>query len=97
MKVIALLEMNEGRGPEELAPLRADEAAVVWSLVKNGIVRSAYYRTDRPAAVLELECSDLLSARRAMEGLPAVEAGVIRVADLIPTAPYTGFESLFRP
>ncbi len=96
MKIIALLEMNEGRRPEELAALRVDEAAVVWSLVKNGVVRAAHYRTDRPAAVLELECADLHCARRAMEALPAVEAGVIRVADLIPTAPYTGFEALFQ-
>lgn len=97
MKIIAHLEMNDGRQPEELAALRTDEAAVVWSLVKKGIVRNAYYRTDRVAAVLELECADLLCARRAMEGLPAVEAGVIRIADLIPTAPYTGFEALFQP
>ncbi|MBL8230364.1 MAG: hypothetical protein JNL98_17880 [Bryobacterales bacterium] len=97
MKIIAHLELNEGKGPGDLAAVRVDEAAVVWSLVKNNVVRAAYYRTDRLAAILDLECPDLLSARRAMEGLLAVAAGIVRIADLIPTAPYTGFEALFEP
>jgi hypothetical protein len=96
VKIIALLEMAPGRKPEELAPLRADEAAVVWSLYTKGVIRNMHYRTDRPAAVLELETADVQCARRALQGLPAVEAGIIEVADLIPTAPYNGFEALFK-
>jgi hypothetical protein len=63
--------------------------------VKAGVVRSAYYRADLPGAVLMLEAVDVEAVRQAIAALPAFNAGVIELADLIVLAPYTGFEALF--
>jgi hypothetical protein len=95
MQVLAVLKFAEGKTPADIAPHAAAEAKAVWEQVKAGVVRSAYYRIDRPGAVLMLEAADVETARQAIATLPALQAGAIELADLLVLAPYTRFEALF--
>lgn len=95
MQVLAILKFAEGKTPADIAPHAAAEAKAVWAQVKDGVVRSVYYRADRPGAVLMLEVADVETARQVVTALPAAIAGAIELADLIVLAPYTGFEALF--
>jgi hypothetical protein len=63
-------------------------------MVQEGIVREAYFRQDRSAAVLVLECADTAEAQETLSRLPLVEAGLIAF-DLLPLIPYPGFARLF--
>lgn len=58
------------------------------------MIREVYFRADLHTAVLVLECDDLESAGEYLLTLPLVEVGLITF-ELIPLAPYTGFERLF--
>jgi hypothetical protein len=95
MKIIALYHLTAGQSPQALLPLAAKESQAVWEQFKAGTVRAAYYRSDKPGAVLEIESSDIETAKAISIALPAVQAGIIELTDLIPLAPYTGFETLF--
>jgi hypothetical protein len=95
MKIIALLNFAEGQTPDALAPLAVAEAEAVWKQVKTGLIRGVYYRTEQPGAVLEIEASDITVARAVVEALPAVQAGIVELDQLLLLAPYTGFEALF--
>ncbi|RJP81748.1 MAG: superoxide dismutase [Candidatus Zixiibacteriota bacterium] len=80
----------------DFAPHAKPEAARVWELYQAGIVREMYFRADRSAAVLVLECADIVEARAALASLPMVQAGLIEF-EIIPLAPYPGFARLFAP
>jgi hypothetical protein len=95
MKLIALLELSKSVEPAQLEPFLQNEAKKVWELYRSGVVRAAHYRTDRFAAVLELESPTVACAEQELKALPAVAAGLIEIADLIPMAPYVGYEALF--
>lgn len=74
--------------------LKRAEAAKVWGLYQGGVLRELYFRQDQPAAVLVLECEDVETAERVLDTLPLVEEGLIAF-EVIPLAPYPGFERLF--
>ena len=97
MKIIAILNLAEGQTLEALAPFATRESRAVWEQVKTGMIRAVHYRIDRPGAVLEMEAPDIDTAKTVVNGLPAVKAGIIELADFVPLAPYTGFEALFLP
>jgi muconolactone delta-isomerase len=94
MKILALEKEIPGTSGEEFTPLLAPEARRAWELYKDGTIRELYFRRDRDEAVLVLECSDLDEANEALSSLPLVKHGLIAF-DLIPLAPYPGFERLF--
>ena len=95
MKILALEcdipGITDDRFTEEL--LR-EEAARAWELHQAGVIRELYFRADRQAAVLVLECDSVDTARSALGTLPLVSAGLIRF-DVIPLAAYPGFVRLF--
>jgi hypothetical protein len=70
------------------------EALRVWELVQAGVIREVYFRADRHAAVIELECASAREAQDVLATLPLVSAGLIRF-EVIPLAPYPGFARLF--
>ena len=77
-------------------PLLRQEAERAWDLYQSGVIRELYFRGDREESVLMLECQDPQEASRALDSLPLVQNGLISF-DMIPLAPYPGFERLFRP
>ena len=95
MKILALEVERDGVRPEDFAPWLEAEARAVWELRRSGWVRAVWFRADQKTAVLELEAESLAEAEARLEGLPLVSQGLIHF-ELIPLAPYTGFERLFR-
>ena len=70
------------------------EATRAWELQQSGIIRELYFRSDRPAAVLVLECAQTEEAREVLNTLPLAQQGLIDF-DIVPLMPYPGFERLF--
>jgi hypothetical protein len=58
------------------------------------VIREVYFRADRHAAVLVLECASSEEAQAVLATLPLVAAGLITF-EVIPLAPYPGFARLF--
>ncbi len=96
MKFLALEQDVPGAPAEAFAPLLKPEATRAWALYQSGLLRELYFRADRHAAVLVLECDSAEAARQALDSLPLVAAGLIAF-ELIPLAPYPGFARLFSP
>lgn len=94
MKILAIEHEQSGATPEDFQRYAPAEAAQAWQLYRQGIVRELYFRADRSQAVLVLECDNVESAQQALATLPLVVNGLISF-DLIPLAPYPGFERLF--
>lgn len=95
MKILALEKEIPGTTPEQFTSHLRAEAARLWELYKSGQVRETYFRQNRSEAVLILECENAEGARQILEGLPLVQAGLIRF-EIIPLVPYPGFERLFE-
>jgi muconolactone delta-isomerase len=94
MKILAIEHEFSGAAPEAFQRYARAEAAQAWQLYRQGVIRELHFRADRPQAVLTLECDDVEAARRALATLPLVANGLISF-ELIPLAPYPGFERLF--
>lgn len=58
------------------------------------LCRWAASRTDTRGIVAIFEAGDMEEVRKAVESMPMVKAGFIK-AEIIPLAPYVGFERLF--
>lgn len=74
--------------------LLKDEAYRVWELYQAGLIRESYFRADRHAAVLVLECTNAEEAEAVLNTLPLVRKNLIRF-ELIPLIAYPGFGRLF--
>ncbi len=95
MKILALEKPVPGAAADAFTPeLLAAEAAQVWTLYQEGLLREIYFRKDRHEAVLILECADEVEARAALGALPLVQRRLIDF-DVIPLTPYPGFARLF--
>jgi len=94
MKILALEQDVPGVPGEAFGPLLKAEALRVWELHQAGVLREIYFRQDRSAAVLVLECAGVEQAREVLATLPLVKAGLITF-DLIPLVPYPGLARLF--
>lgn len=94
MQILVVAGLMEGIPEERLAPLGKEEALRAWELYAAGRLRWVMSRTDTRGIVALFEAADLEEARKAVGSLPMVKAGFI-AAELIPLAPYVGFERLF--
>jgi hypothetical protein len=96
MKILAIERENAGFLKAELpATLLEDEALHAWKLLQAGKIREMYFRAERPAAVLILECDSGDQAREVLSTLPLVRDGKIEF-EIIPLVPYPGFQRLFK-
>ena len=95
MKILALEADAPGadEGAYTAALLQA-ESRRAWDLHQAGVIRELYFRADRHAAVLVLECASTEEAQAVLATLPLVAAGLIAF-EVIPLAPYPGFARLF--
>lgn len=95
MKILALeLELPDVKAESFTASLLEAEAERAWELSQEGTLREIYFRLDRHAAVLVLECPDVETAQRILGTLPLVQAGLIAF-EVIPLGPYSGYARLF--
>jgi muconolactone delta-isomerase len=96
MKILALEHELPGATTEKFQQYSHDEAAHVWELHQQGVIRELYFRADRNEAVLVLECNDIQAVHEVLAGLPLVKHGLI-IFELIPLRAYPGFARLFAP
>lgn len=95
MKILAVETDVEGVSDQAFTDeLLKEEAARVWQLHQEGVIRELYFRADRDAAVLILECSDIDEARSVLSTLPLVQRKLIHF-EVIPLIAYDGFARLF--
>jgi hypothetical protein len=94
MKILALEKEIPGVRPESFQTHSKAEAARVWELYKEGVLREVHFTAETHEAVLVLECTDRQEAEALLATLPPVAAGLIafEVHTLIP---YPGFARLF--
>jgi len=96
MKILALEKdlpgVSESRFTNEILK---HEAARAWQLHQSGVIRELYFRADRDAAVLLLECASVDEAREVLSTLPLVKDKLIDF-DIVPLAAYPGFARLFQ-
>jgi muconolactone delta-isomerase len=96
MKILALEKEVPGVQLEQFQPYGIEEAARVWSLYQQGILREIYFNGETHEAVLVLECTDRQEAEALLATLPLVIAGLITF-EVLPLIPYSGFARLFDP
>ena len=96
MKFLALEHDLPAAGTAEqlTQPLLKAEARRVWELYQSDVIRELYFRADRHAAVLVLECANLVEANEVLNTLPLVHERIIEF-ELIPLEAYPGFARLF--
>lgn len=94
MKILALEHELPEATADGFQKYAKDEARQVWALVQAGVVRETYFRLERSAAVLMLECPSAEAAREALSALPFVKNQLITF-ELIPLKAYSGFVRLF--
>lgn len=95
MKYIAMEHEVADATAEDFQPHLKAEAAHLWHLYQEGVVRESYFRADQHTAVLMLECEDEAAVCEALDSLPLVRAGLISF-EIIPLMPYSGFARLFE-
>jgi hypothetical protein len=95
MKILAIEKEFASQTAEDYQPYLEAEAIRVWELYKQGVIREIFFRADQKSAVLILECENLEEAKEQLSTLPLVQKGLIYF-DIIPLAPYPGFERLFK-
>lgn len=94
MKILAIENELANTKKEDFEPHLQNEAARVWELYQDGLIREVYFRQDQTTAVLMLECVDVGKAKEVLSSLPLVKAGLIYF-EVIPLVPYPGFSRLF--
>ncbi len=94
MRILAFEVETTGASADGFARYAREEAARLWDLVQEGVVRETWFRSDRAAAVLMLECRDLAEAQDRLAPLPFVAHGLIRF-ELTGLRAYPGFARLF--
>ena len=95
MKFLLLEKETPGIDTENFQEYLEDEAAHVWLLVQQGIIRETHFAADTHTAVLMLECANREEVEKTIAGFPLVKAGLITF-DVIALKPYNGFERLFK-
>jgi len=96
MKILAMeKDVPDVRDNMFTEELLSAEAARVWVLYQTGVIRELYFRSDREAAVLVLECPSPEDATRVLATLPLVERNLIHF-EVVPLRSYPGFERLFQ-
>ena len=96
MKFLAIEKETPGVTEEQFQPHLKAEAARAWEMYQAGVFRDMYFCEEQSIAVLMLECADVDEAKRALDSLPLVKAGLISF-DILPLSPYPGFARLFAP
>lgn len=98
MRFLALATSDDayfaGLTPADAAAGSRAEAARVWELYRDGVIREVSFRTDRRDVVILLEAEDIAAARAALDSLPFVAAGAVTF-ELIGLQAYDGWGSLF--
>lgn len=73
------------------AELLAGEGQRVKELYAAGVVRQIWKRADIGGAAILWEAASEDEARKAVESLPLLKAGMLEIVAFVPLEPYAGF------
>lgn len=96
MQYFAIGELSDRIKYEENPSLVHEEARYVWGLHKSGFLRSVHHRLDVRGVVLLLEADSLDYVEKMLAGLPLAREGYLSITGIMPVAPYTSYERIFR-
>ena len=96
MRILALEQPVPGAPAGAFEPFLHEEAACVWSLYREGVIREIYFRAECREAVLIMEARDAEEATEILATLPLVREKLIAF-EVIPLVSYSGFERLVQP
>ena len=94
MKILALEKEMPGRSAADFQPFLKAEAEHIWQLTQQGVIREINFHSQEHTAVIMLECGEENEAASLLAEFPLARAGLIEF-DVLPLAPYAGFERLF--
>jgi muconolactone delta-isomerase len=96
MKILVLEKDVPGASDDKFTEeLLREEAMCAWQLHQSGAIRELYFRADRHASILILECVTVEEAKEVLSTLPLVRQKLIDF-DIIPLVAYSGFTRLFQ-
>ena len=93
MQILAISKLKEEVTPDKIGPHGADEVKHTLEAYLDGKIRNFWMQVNSPGVVFMLESTDEEEARRVMEELPLVVAGLTEF-DLIPLQPLTPLGTL---
>ena len=79
MQILAISKLVEGVTPDSTGQPGADQVKHTLASYLDGTIRNFWFQVNRPGAVFILECSDENEARKVMNELPLVVAGMMIV------------------
>lgn len=94
MQILALERELKPIDSRRHAAVLREEAARVWALKKEAVIRDIWFTVRDRCAVVMLECSSEDEARRHLATLPLVREGLIAF-EVLALCSYDGFERLF--
>ncbi len=95
MKILAIEKEAPGVTEADFQPHMKAEARRAWELYQSGVFREMYFtKSDDPVAVIMMESDSVEAAKKALDTLPLVKAGLISF-ELLPLVAYPGFARLF--
>jgi len=94
MRILAIEREMPAPARPDLGNVLHEEAARVWTLSKQDVIRDIWFTAGDRRAVLMLECSGAAEARHHLATLPLVRTGVIDFT-LHELRSYDGYERLF--
>lgn len=94
MRILAIEKELSSLDRAKMHTLLSAEAARVWALEKQDVIRDIWFTRPDHRAVLMLECATEAEGRDLLESLPLVRNHCIEF-DVLPLQPYDGYERLF--
>ena len=95
MKILAIEHELADQAAGQFGQYAKAEALKVWELWQSNVIREIYFRADRDAAVLILECGSIPEAHEILGTLPFVRSNLISF-EVIPLKAYPGFARLIN-
>ncbi len=86
MQILAISKLKEGVTLDSIGQHGADEVKHTLEAYLDGKIRNFWFQVNRPGIVFILECANEDEARKHMNELPLVVAGLMDV-ELIPLQP----------
>ncbi len=96
MRILAIERELKALDPDSARELLREEAACVWALQTQEVIREIWFTRRKKCAVVMLECETEDEARRHLSVLPLVREQFITF-DVHALRPYDGFERLLSP
>lgn len=94
MKILAIEKGMPNLTGEDFRPHLKAEAARVWELYQEGIIREISFDRNTHNAVITMECKDAKEAGEYLNTLPLVKEKLI-IFEVMELEPYSGFSRLF--